>query len=179
MKNILIVFTVLAIASVANAGLTISVDGINNPPDSEIKLKPSETVVIDIHATQTILGWLLIQGPGAIDASAPTDLWEQSGAKNMPADELLPTIEALVDLGYPGVVDIIVTDVVDASEPFTLPNGRVINGLLFHCTDLGEVVLTLMDLDLNVFDTQVIHQIPEPITFSLLGLGGLFLRRRK
>jgi len=30
-----------------------------------------------------------------------------------------------------------------------------------------------------VMDSQIIHQIPEPITLALLGLGGLFLRRRK
>jgi hypothetical protein len=49
----------------------------------------------------------------------------------------------------------------------------------FKCTGLGDVEITLIDDVFGPGDTLVIHQIPEPITFALLGLGGLFLRRRK
>ena len=48
MKNILIVFTVLAMASAANAALLISVGGVVDPEDTTITIKPSEHVVIDI-----------------------------------------------------------------------------------------------------------------------------------
>jgi len=186
MKNILIMFAVLAMASsVASAGLLISVNGVTDPAAREVTLYPSDTAVIDIHAvdqTESIAAWMLIQGPGGIDASAPTNLFQDSAAKNMDPAELPGTIADLKEFfGYDGVVDIIEMDVKDISDPIDpIPQGKVIDGLLFHCIGEGDVILTLLDgLDFSVLDSLTIHQIPEPITFALLGLGGLFLRRRK
>ncbi len=182
MKNILIVFTVLAMATVANAGLRISVNGaVGGDP---VVLKPSETAVIDIHAVDqaaAIGGWLLIQGPGAIDAGNPTGLWEQSVANNMPDPPLSEMIAQFEAFGFPGVVDIIEMEVKDIIDPITSPpNAAVIDGLLFHCEELGDVTLTLLDSSsFAMLDQVVIKQIPEPMTLALLGLGGLFLRRRK
>jgi hypothetical protein len=179
MKNILTVFAVLAMASVAHAGLSLSVDGVVSPPESEVTLDIGGTAVIDIHADQTTLGFIMLQGPGELDVSNPTDIWEQSSIGPLdPAifDELKPI---LPDLGFPGVVAMFDVGVVDASEPFTTPDGLVINGLIFKCLDEGDVVLTLTDADLGVLDAVTIHQIPEPLTLGLLGLGGLFLRRRR
>ena len=185
MKNILIMFAVLAMASsVASAGLLISVNGETDPSAREITLNPTETAVIDIHAvdqTEGISAWMLIQGPGAINAGAPTNLWANSAAKNMDAAELPETIALFADFGYPGVVDIIEMDVKDTEDPIDpIPQGRVIDGLAFHCVGEGDVTLTLLNgLDFSVLDALTITQVPEPITFALLGLGCLFLRRRK
>lgn len=181
MKNIVTVFAVLAMASVANAGLSLSVDGVISPPESSITLDWSlgQTAVIDIHADQTTLGFILLQGPGELDVSNPTNMWEQSSiAPTDPAifDELKPI---LPDLGFPGVVAMFDYQVVDASEPYTTPDGLVIDGLIFKCLGDGDVVVTLADSDLAVLDAVTIHQIPEPLTLGLLGLGGLFLRRRR
>ena len=175
---------VLAIANVANAGFILSVDGVVDPEDSTVYVLDSETVIIDIHAvneTGSTGGWLLIQGPGSIDASNPTNLWEQSSANNM-SDPPLPTYISVLanSFGIQGVVDIIEWEVKDTSDPFDDPGtGKMIDGLIFHCNGTDDVILTLMDLELTVFDTQVIHQTPEPLSIALLGLGGLFLRRRK
>lgn len=183
MKNILIVFTVLAMASVANAALKISVDGVVSPAETEVYVDyPSGTAVIDIHAVNqvgAVLGWLTIQGPGSIDASSPTYLWEQSAVENMPDPG--PIIDQFCDiLGVCGIVDIIDITVQDISEPFTDPDGLVIDGLQFHCADDGDVTLILWNAEtFEIMDTVVIHQVPEPMTFALLGLGGLFLRRRR
>jgi hypothetical protein len=176
MKKLLAVLVVLSLASVANAGLTLS--GVPQDP-----IMPSDIVILDISAADytdpvALMGWIMIQGPGAINATQETG-WEASYAQNIDPATLAEYIPMLADLGYPGVVDIIEFEVKDLTEPFSAPAGTVIDNLIFHCVAPGDVTLTLSDIDLNVWEQVVIHQIPEPMTLGLLGLGGLFLRRRK
>ena len=183
-KMLLVVLTVLAMATVANAALTakISVNGVVDPPDTSIRLLPSQEVIIDIHAWNDVsaaVSIALLQGPATLTKGANFWAWEQSNWYEMPAAEKPDYIAAFTDMGYLDITNIYYGDIVDASDPFTTPNGRVFDGLVFHCEGLGEAVLTLFDPDLGVLDSQQIHQIPEPLTFALLGLGGLFLRRRK
>jgi hypothetical protein len=187
MKNILIVFSVLAMASVANAGFMISVDGVIDPADSDITLKnPSDTAVIDIHGAgnvlgTTVTGWLLLQGNATINGS-PSFVWANSTSANMDAatfNDMKPLLEG-DPYNYVGLIDIVSMDIMDIVEPLTVPNGLLIDGILLHCEGRGDVTLTLLDAGTwDAMDSVTIHQIPEPITLALLGLGGLFLRRRK
>jgi len=184
MKNILIVFTVLAMASVANAGFMLSVNGVINPPASEINLKPSETAVIDIHGADNPVGsislWLLLEGPATINGAA-TFKWEQSTSANLDQATKDAVIPMLREMGYPGLNDIVSVDILDTVDPFTAPNGLLIDGILLHCeAQPNDVILSMLDAGTFAeLSRVVIHQIPEPMTLSLLGLGGLFLRRRK
>ncbi len=169
MKNVLIVFTVLAMASVANAGLLISVNGIVNPPDSEVFLKPSEFAVIDVHSDglSPSAGYLMnISGPATYDIREALNLY------NPP-----PLTDTILELS----VGQLLLDLAKSVIPIPpIPAGKVIDLIKIHCEDLGDVTITLTDdTGTMVLDSQIIHQIPEPITFALLGLGGLFLRRRK
>jgi hypothetical protein len=183
LKRLLILMLVLGLASAANAELLISVNGVVDPPT--LTLFVSNELTIDIHgfdnpANEPFMGWILIQGEGAIDASAPTYLWETSTVNNMPDPPLSDYIAALPDYGYPYVVDIIEFNIQDLVEPVGEPaNGLLIDGLIYHMEGLGVVTLTMMDPDLAVLDTQIIMEVPEPATICLLVLGGLLLRRRK
>ena len=182
MKKLLVLMLVLGMTSLANAGLVLSVDGALDPEDTTINLTPSETIEIDIHATNMpvgiVMGWITIQGPGSIDASNALG-WEDSSGNNVADPPLSTYITGLVGYGYPGVVDIIEWDISDITEPLDAPTGKVLWNMIFHCDGLGDVTLTLMDPAFTVYDVQVIHNIPEPMTIALLGLGGLFLRRRR
>lgn len=78
----------------------------------------------------------------------------------------------------------------------------LMQGLLFHCNEPTDLTISLLaagagitrlEYDANknvigqtviyapgtVLDTIMVHQIPEPMTMSLLGLGGLALLRRR
>ena len=195
MKKLLIVFTVLAMASVTNAALLISVDGVVDPADSSIELRPSDTVVLDLAGDgQTpippnIAVWWVVEGPGAISGGA--NLYPGSLASHytyVPGsgdgyEDVKAWLESAVVDGGGGFAEIggiAYTELADGSATPPALDGKLVDEVLFHCTELGEVVVTVIDSELGaVFDTQVIHQIPEPMTFALLGLGGLFLRRRK
>lgn len=65
----------------------------------------------------------------------------------------------------------------------------IMDGLLFHCVELTDVIIdlhvtgpTIIDgqpiPESTILDSIIVHQIPEPMTVALLGLGGLFLLRR-
>lgn len=79
----------------------------------------------------------------------------------------------------------------------TLGSYILLDNILVHCLGPGDVTLSLIAAGPvyyhddtagafstlyqagTILDSIVIHQVPEPATLALLGLGGLFLRRRK
>jgi len=189
MKNILIVFAVLVMASVANATLSLSVDGITGVPGSQITLLPSEFAVIDVGSFNEKAVWtnlIVFEGRdfkgdaiGAVDLSGMSII-------ALGIDELIidvsdvPVFRAFVEgLGYEPWA-ITYSELVHISgTPMDIPNGVMIDGIKLHCEGMGDVIVSLLDgADGRLLDQVIIHQIPEPITFALLGLGGLMLRRR-
>lgn len=47
------------------------------------------------------------------------------------------------------------------------------------CIDQGDVLFSLFDAEVNLVDTKVVHQVPEPATLLLLTVGGLALLRKR
>lgn len=188
MKKMLALLLVLGVAQIANAGFLISVDGQVDPPDTSIELlAPSGTAIIDVHHTgggvapMTIA--LFADGPGTL-TSANAVAWHTvtgGAVYNLEAGDLMAWQDGLAGMGFPGVTSVVQIELKDTVAPVDeLPLGLVADLIDFHCDGLGDVTLGLMDLNtFEIYDTQVIHQVPEPITMTLLGLGGLALIRRR
>jgi hypothetical protein len=192
MKKFLIFMLVLGMASLASATLQISVGGNPDPVDSEIYLLPSEEIELDIVsvggntgiAEGAVFYFALISNmakgvvngatgrtliPPAPDASALLGWAGALGLVGMPAgyDGLLGTVGAFT-----------------ANPPYA--NGIYFDQIVFHCEAPIDAIILLGGVDAAtqtwtgvIYDSVVIHQIPEPATIALLGLGGLLLRRRK
>ena len=191
MKKLLILMLVLGLTSAANAvivgsySLYVSTDGVNyvEGVDSEITLLPSDYLWIGVHnsvagvagATQKGVFILGIQQPevGPSDTSW-TGAWQTYVPPLVPGT---PDNEYVgIDLGF----DYWILTLTDGN-PGTFNGVGVLDAKELHC-DFGpsEDVIWLLDAETgDPLDTLLIHQLPEPMTIMLLGLGGLLLRRRK
>lgn len=171
MKKMLILLLVISVTSTANAAITL----VSSAGDAVL---PNTMTMIGIYNDTLEPGvgqkWypiITVGEPGSWTGNASINQPPSYGGTN--------TYYGEIDFGVGlGVTD---TWEADLLQPVTDPYGiGVLAEFEFLCTGLGDVTITLLDSSLgNVIDTLTITQIPEPITFALLGLGGLFLRRRK
>jgi hypothetical protein len=188
MKKLLILVLVLGMSSLANAGLIFTVNGLPATPD--ITLKPSETAEIDleISAGSTILGYTIDWQLRNLDAG-PADAEFVYGGVNYP---LVFEFASTAVISQPQLFEATGSQFLGAALPGP---ATIMQGLMIHCLRAnldpqGAVILeviaqagTVIDgVELpagTVLSSLMIHQIPEPMTLTLLGLGGLFLARRK
>lgn len=183
----LCVFTSIAHATIVMPTIEISVDGVVNPP--EVTLFPSDCVAIDLHGFvaasvgQAVTGYLIAQGPATICGGT---VLQGDGTVTgiMPGDEMSPGYtwrNHFADNGYEGVsAQILLIDLYDSTAPICDLDGLLVDCIMFHCDGPGDVELTFLDAQtLIAYDTQIIHQIPEPAMISLMFFGALMLRKRK
>ena len=190
MKKLLVLTLVLGIASLAPAALQISVNGDPEPVDSEIIIAPSEELILDIHgnlAPGEGLNWLYVvsSAQGSIDVSTAI----AAGAASKINEQVGQAYFTDYFLYYAGLT----ASPVVHDPAFSAASGIwgdlgalgpvLLDGVIFHCEGLEDAIIQLYSSpDQGVWtleDTAIIHQIPEPATMALLGLGALVLRRKK
>jgi len=169
MKKLVVLALVLSMATMASAALTVV-----GAPAGDMTV--GDTFTLSIYSDGATLAnddvQLSISGPGSLDLSAGIN-YQDGGLTVGDGFGWVDDIEngtmwmdfAKQAAGDPPVFPAIMT-------------GTALDGLVFTCTGEGDVTLTLFGPANGTYDTVVITQVPEPITMTLLGLGGLFLRRR-
>lgn len=193
MKKMLALMLFFGMASAAGAALQISVDGNPDPVDSQITIAPSDYLTLNIHATggdtgieegQTIYFALVCDMLlGTVDGSSGVTLIPPApDASMLMGWAVAENMIGGIPQGWEGIAGTVGSYTL--SPPY--PDGVYFDEISFHCEGEGDAVIQLMEVDMNtwattgvVWDSVVIHQIPEPATLALLGLGGLLLRRRK
>jgi len=178
MKKVITLVLVLSMVSMASAALQISVNGDPEPIDSEITIAPSDFLVLDIHGTtqaaETVYWMIVVEAAeGTVAGGTPM----AGGLSSMFAQYMLDNY-FLGYAGRPGA----------SAVGGTIADLGALDGLLvdlidFHCEGEGDAIVQLYTsadtVSWGVEDQVIIHQIPEPATMALLGIGGLLLRRKK
>jgi hypothetical protein len=197
MKKLLVLALVLGLASSASAalsGIQLSVDGATDGTGNttEIYIPISSELVIDVYgpAGYDWLGYIIIEGNPPQGGEWGDD--DAHGADVLNAyytNQSYPiTYAAAGDSDLSGTQRYTEVDwgwgyELSANSATSVPGGRQFD-VIYHCTgpESEYVTITLWD-DAEGYvtpqDTILIHQVPEPMTIALLGLGGLFLLRRR
>ncbi len=189
MKKLIVFLAILAMVNVASAGVidivVSSLNGQTITPTKEITIMPSDTVDMQITFTAPDteyafgLGSIInVTGPATLDISQTVRHADYDSTLELKGTNPPWIVEGGTWLGPQGT-----------GQPVSL-----VTNLLLHCDGKGLVTVGLMDdpvFGSYVSDAQwnpvdwsygtgvVIHQVPEPMTLTLLGLGSLFLARRK
>lgn len=192
MKKLLVVALVLSLAALANATVVMNLTVGGTDAGDEITLAPSGNLTIgisgDVPANEYTGVWLLAAGPGTLTGGTISSQAQEAQSSLSPtgiipdSDPAQTWGDFMASIGYENTFAIYQLEYVDSVEPFGGITGILFSGAAFHCEGTGDVTIAIVDYagdELLVRDTLVIHQIPEPMTMGLLGLGGLFLRRRK
>ncbi len=177
MKNLLILTLVIVLASTTSAGLKIKLYELNGTPYTGRPLLPSDSLEIRLEVVGGIGDIMFVlycdETYGVIGKTSPPIehcfdccfIWD-----GIIVGGLGPTEDGF--LGGIGCFD--------SNPPY--PDGVYFWNIPFHCEDIGDVVLKLVDVsDMTLMDSVIIHQdaaspppVPCPITYPTSDCDGSY-----
>jgi hypothetical protein len=174
MKKFLVLLMIIGFVASANAAL-VWTDAAGDAIVGDLEVGLGSTVTVYLTSTQQggyNLAWVG-NDPGAAEVTdivVAGDLLAQ-GLTNGYGDK--GTIDNPTTTGYPGWWG------VSASDTTTMPVAGIHYAVDITGMSVGEIGLDSDSYE-SWGDNDVLNVVvPEPITIALMGLGGLFLRRRK
>ena len=203
MKKLTVLIMVLGLASLANAAaLDLSVNG--DLGVTEITIAPSGYLTLDVWADAGLIGGdfiITVTGNGsmtygniAFATQYNNDLWIADPGFWYPNPANWDAAWNYTD-GYTATPTEIVIgggNILNATPEGQYGGNILVDLIDFHCDAVGDVEIELWALwintdqgvidgttDLVLMDSVTVHQVPEPATMLLLGLGGVLLRKKK
>jgi hypothetical protein len=183
MKKLLVVLMVLSIATIANAGLVIS---------DSTPVAGTLSITGDGGTASPQPLYLVIDGGASLSggALAGVNAWAAISDFIQADAGMVAYLNGVS--GLEGVTDAIQITGVYSDPLITAYQGLIVDGVAYTLPTTGAVSVSLIsiftpfDEETGEFGTPVVTgmadpvvlQVPEPMTMGLLGLGGLFLRRR-
>jgi len=159
MKRLVALFFLLTLACPATARLYISVNGIIDPPDNEIMIRPSEIAVVGIHGDGLTPppweGFLIVEGPASIDGY--TMYYTGPGSYYKNHIEICEDYELCTEITesfwYATTVSMMRFGDSESSPPL---RGMLLDGILLHAEYPDAVIVSLVGSDLTTFYDMVV-----------------------
>ncbi|HUT30830.1 MAG TPA: PEP-CTERM sorting domain-containing protein [Sedimentisphaerales bacterium] len=187
MKKLLVLLIVLAVASLGQAAIMdLQISSLNGDPIDPVKditIGESDWVNLDIvyipdgaGNLQSLDTVVSVDGLGTLDVSALTWAYNEGFNRTIeytPGESYNISSGSFNGIGPGLIIDHILVHC-DSGDPLN----DVLVALAPDTASGGTIYLTGAPFD-GTWGSVVIHQVPEPMTVALLGLGGLALLRRR
>ena len=190
MKRMMILLFVLCAASTASAGFIFDIEGdeiqggtpaMTLGDTATLQIIGEPPVPVNAALYVAVFGDAVSIDGGTMDytgnLSSYYDLEDVIIAYGyVSTDDLLADFH---NFGLVGLTDLSAVTLADGSATPAPLTGPLVHGIAVSADRIGVSTIDLLDEALVTIDTLTVEVVPEPVSIALLGLGALFVRRRR